>query len=268
MKINLPNKITVKQEQNWENLFGYLISSHEGIAWYGIWTTYSPEKKVLKSYQGIREFCATEPTVITHTNKYTYADESKEQKTWKIDKQSCNQPDGVVHPALPAMRSLSFGQGATAGVSKILEKGNKFGVELFFRYQDWRSSVAIIYETDGNLARITQIREHRGSFPSTPGSEVKNITGMWLGSKQEMTPDLIISAATETILVPPSESQNKTIFFPDGVVLHVPQTVQVGEEFALMAGKFVSNHQYKQLTAKYDKSGAFKLLISEIFQLQ
>ncbi len=82
-----------------------------------------------------------------------------------------------------------------------------------------------------------------------------------------MTPDLTISAATETVLIPPTESQNKTIFLPDGVVLHVPQTVQVGEEFALMAGSF-TNHEYKQLTAKYDKSGAFKLLISEIFQLQ
>ncbi len=148
------------QDQNWENLFTDLISSPEGIAWYGTWTTYSPEKEVLKSYQGIREFRATEPTVINHTNKYTYTDGNKEEKTWKIDKQTCSQADGVIHPALPSMRSLSFGQGATAGISQILEKGKRFGVELFFRYQDWRTSIVTIYEEDGNLARITQIREH------------------------------------------------------------------------------------------------------------
>ncbi|MBA3923996.1 MAG: DUF3598 family protein, partial [Nostocaceae cyanobacterium] len=107
------------QDQNWENLFTDLISSPEGIAWYGTWTTYSPEKEVLKSYQGIREFRATEPTVINHTNKYTYTDGNKEEKTWKIDKQTCSQADGVIHPALPSMRSLSFGQGATAGISQI-----------------------------------------------------------------------------------------------------------------------------------------------------
>jgi Domain of unknown function (DUF3598) len=257
------------QERNWENLFSHIISSPEGIAWYGTWTIYSPEKEVLKSLQAVREFRVTEPTVITHTNKYTYADGSQEEKSWQLDKQICNQPDGIFHPALPSMRALSFGQGANAGVSQILEKGTRFGAELFFRYQDWRTSVVPIYEEDGNLARITHIREHRGNFSAQPpGSEVKNITGKWIGNKKEMTPDLTISVATETELIFPTESHNKTIFLPDGVVLHLPPTVQVGEEFSLVAGRFVTNQEYKQLTAKYDQSGAFTLLVSEIFQLQ
>ncbi|MGD1700717.1 DUF3598 family protein [Dapis sp. BLCC M229] len=58
------------QEQNWINLFGDI--SPEGTAWYGIWTRYSPELEVIKSFQGIRKFSANQDkTVITHRNNYT-----------------------------------------------------------------------------------------------------------------------------------------------------------------------------------------------------
>jgi hypothetical protein len=54
---------------------------------------------------------------------------------------------------------------------------------------------------------------------------------------------------------------------PNGVILSIPQTVQVGEEFAIAATKQVADNEFKRLTARYDRSGAFALLISEVLHL-
>ena len=256
------------QEQNWTNLFG--DRTPEGIAWHGTWTVYSPNQEVIKSFQGVRRFWANEDkTVITHTNNYTYPDGSTQEKTWQLEKQTCNQSDGVTHPAILSMRTLSFGQGANAWLSKRLESGKNFGVELFFRYQDWRTSVASIYADSGELDRITLIREHRGSFPNQPpGSEVKNISGKWIGKKEYMTPDLKVSPIEEPqyLVLYPTGGKNETFFLPDGVVVNIPKRLKLGEEFEMIAGKFVSDNEYKRLNAKYDESGEFTLLISEVFR--
>lgn len=255
------------QEQNWKNLFG--DHTLEGIAWHGIWTVYSPEKEIVKSFQGVRRFRVNEEqTGIIHTNIYTYPDGSTAEQTWQLEKQTCNQPDGVLHPAIQSMRTLSFGQGATALISKTLEIGKKFGVELFFRYKDWRTSVASIYGESGDLEKITLIREHLGSFPSTAEPEIENLLGKWLGTKEDMTPDLKVSSSEETqaLVLDPTEGKNETFLLPDGVVENSPKRITLGEEFEIVAGKLVSNDEYKRLTCKYDKSGAFTLLISEVFR--
>ena len=185
------------QEQHWMNLFG--SQTPLGTAWYGIWTKYSPELKVIKSYQGIRKFSANEDkTLITHRNNYTYADGNTEEKQWQIEKKIANQPDGIIHPASESMRALSFGEGVHTWMCPQLKPENLFGCELFFQHQNWRTSVVLIYGESGNLERITQIREHLNSYPDEqPGTELKNISGNWVGQKQSMTPDLKISLPSE-----------------------------------------------------------------------
>ncbi|MBD2185462.1 DUF3598 family protein [Aerosakkonema funiforme] len=256
------------QEQNWTNLFGKITS--EGIAWHGIWTRYSPEKEVLESFQGVRNFRANEnKTVITHTNNYIYADGSTAEKSWQIEKETCNQPDGIMHPALLSMRALSFGQGVNAVVSKILENEEYFGVELFLQHENFRTSLTPIYGKTGDLERMTLIREQLGSFPDEkPELEVDNISGNWIGKREYMTPDLKVSPASETqqLVLDANAGKNKTFFLPDGVVVNAPKKVEFGEEFEIAAGKFVSKNEYKRLTAKYDESGKFSLLISEVFE--
>lgn len=255
------------QEQNWINLFGDV--SPEGIAWHGIWTRYSPELEVIKSFQGIRKFSANEDkTVINHQNNYTYADGSTEEKQWQIEKKIANQPDGIVHPALESMRSLSLGEDATAGICPQLISGQLFGCELFFQHQDFRTSVTPIYGESGDLERITQIREHLNSYPDQkPGEELKNISGNWVGKKESMTPDLQISQEQEIteIQLDLITGKNKTFFMPDGIVINVPEKVKIGEEFELVAGKMVIENKYKRMTVKYDKDGKFKQLVSEVF---
>ena len=258
------------QEQHWENLFADRTS--EGIAWHGLWTVYSPAKEVVKSYQGVRRFWANEDkTVITHSNHYSYSDGSTQEKTWKLEKATCNHPDGIIHPAALSMRALSLGQGRMAWVSKKFEPGKPIGCELFFQQEDWRTSIAHIYGESGNLEEVTQIREHRGSLPyPTPGLEVKTIAGNWRGKKEAMSPDLKISPVEETqeLVLDPTGGKNETLFLPDGVIVNICKTPKLGEDFEIVAGKFVSKQKYKRLSAKYDNYGTFKMLISEIFYLE
>ncbi len=255
------------QEQNWQNIFGGYDSEPTG--WYGIWTTYSPEQEVLKTYQGIRSFQPnTDHTVITHTNQYTYEDGSTESKSWTLEKYSCNQPDGVIHPAVDRMRAISLGQGANAWVSKKLDLGHFFGTELFFRNQSFRTSIAHLYNDKGQLAKVTQIREHQGSFPSQdPGEVITTILGNWRGEKQEMTSDLKISPPqpVNEFVLDPTGGKNECLFFPDGIITYPPKSVKQGEAFEIIASKFTSEEEYKRMTTQYDQSGNFLKLIFEVF---
>ncbi len=255
------------QEQNWTNLFGNY--SQQGTAWYGIWTRYSPELEVIKSFQGIRKFSANQDkTVINHQNNYTYADGSTEEKEWPIEKQIANQADGVIHPGLAFMRVLSCGKQANACIVPQLKIGNRFGCELFFQHQNFRTSVVSLYGENGELAGFTQIREHLNSYPDQkPGAEFKNISGNWIGQKNSMTPDLQISQEPEQteLQLDPTQGKNKTFFLPDGIVINVPETVKIGEEFELVVGKMVIENKYKRMTIKYNRDGEFIQLISEVF---
>jgi hypothetical protein len=259
------------QEQHWQKLFGHV--STDGSPWYGIWIIYSPEKQVLKSSKGIRILQANpDKTVITHTNQFPSPDGNIQEKQWKIEKEFCNLPDGLLHPADESKRGLSLtGDGATAWVPKALEPGHPFSVELFLKHEDWNTSIGSIYDGSGCLEKILNLREHLGSFPTTPEKlEIKNLSGNWIGKKELMTPDLKISTIEETqeLILGLGQDKNETFFLPDGIVVNIPKQVSVGEEFEIVAGKFVTDNEYERLTANYDSSGKFLLLSSEVFHLE
>ena len=260
--------MTNLQEQHWEKLFGNLTT--EASPWYGIWTVYSPEKEVIKSSKGIRILQANEDkTTITHTNQFPLPDGSIQEKQWQINKETCNQHDGLCHPADPLKRALSLvGYGASTWVHKQLESGRTFSVELFLKHEDWNSSIGSIYDENGSLEKILHLREHLGSFPDIPAKpEIENLSVKWIGKKDSITPDLKISDTEETqeLVLEQNGDKNETFFLPDGIVVNIPKQVKVGEEFEIVAGKLVAENEYKRLTAKYDDSGAFALLISEVF---
>lgn len=258
------------QEQNWTNLWGSIPP--EGISWHGTWIRYTPDQEVLTSFQGVRSFVPSQDNrVITHTNNYTYTDGSTEEKQWHIEKISCNRPDGTIHPASAAGRALSLGDGATVWISKNLETGKFFGGELFFQHQEWRTSVAMVYAGGSDLTGIAQVREHQGGFSERSlFSKDANLSGNWTGTKQSMTGDLSISAAEEIegLELDPTEGKNETLFLDDGIIINCPKKVRLGLEIELVAGKLVAENKYKRLTVKYDKTGTFSQLISEVFNRQ
>ncbi len=259
------------QEQHWEKLFSHLTT--EGSPWYGVWNVYSPEEKLIKSSKGIRILQANDDkTVITHTNQFPSPDGSMMEKQWKIVKENCNRPDGLLHPADESKRGLSLvGDGATAWVPKSLETGRPFAVELFLKHGDFNSSIGSIYEASGCLEKILHLREHLGSFPNSPEQpKIESLSGKWIGKKESMTSDLKISNPGETLelLLDKTGGKNETFLLPDGVVVNIPKKLNLGEEFEIVAGKLVTESEYQRLSAKYDESGSFCLLISEVFHLE
>jgi hypothetical protein len=262
--LNDPSYLTF-QEQNWTNLFGEYTSDE--TAWYGIWTVYSSNKEIVKCDRAVRSFLINEDkTIVTHTNRYLYPDGSEDKKVWHLDKEKCNLPDGITHPAIPSMRALSFGGGATAWLSTKLELGKNFGAEFFFKYGKWRTSIAILYGEKGELNKIVQINEHLGSFTnSSPTQENVTISDNWIAKRQSMTPDLKIS--------PPEKIKQwmfdatKAFFLPDRTILTIPKTVQIGESLEISASKQVTENEFKRLTARYDNSGVFSRLVSEVLDL-
>ncbi|MEA5519833.1 DUF3598 family protein [Limnoraphis robusta] len=258
------------QEQNWINLFGQYESDSPG--WFGTWTTYSPEKEVLKTFQGVRCFRANaNKTVVTHTNNYTYSDGSTSSKSWTLEKESCSQPDGVIHPALPSMRAIYLSPDATAVVSQKRESDLSLGAELFFYYEDQRTSIIPIYNEQGQLEKIVQIREQWGHFPEHPPTEtITQLSGSWRGEKRTITPDLKCSEPEkiEDFSFDQTSDKNKLMSLPDGFFCYPQKSIKLGEPFQIKAGQIVSEQEYKQITVEYDYSGTFVSLIFEVLHRQ
>lgn len=252
-------------DKNWNHLFGEYTTNE--TAWYGRWTVYSPNQEVMKSQQAIRSFSSNlDNTVITHINRYV--DEDVEEKIWQIDRATCNQPDGVVHPAMPFMRALSFGAGATAGIVPRLVPGKPFGVELFFRDCNWRTSVAIVYEENGYIDQIVHIREHLDSFSNeSPCSYSSDIAAKWSGKKCTMTADLSISAEVETQLsFDRLSGHHPLVLLPAGLILSLPERVNVDRSIQIAAAQQTANHELKYFAAHYNATGTFTSLIAASLQ--
>jgi hypothetical protein len=257
-------------DKNWNNLFGEYTTDE--TAWHGQWTVYSPNQEVIKSQQVVRSFRSNlDNTAITHLNRYLDANGTVvDEKTWQIDREICNQPDGIVHPAMSSMRALSFGAGATAWISQKFILGKPFGGELFFRNRNWRSSAAIVYGENGQLNRIVHIREHLGRFSDeSPTSGSSEISGNWIGKKRSMTSDLSVSPEEEIqISFDQFSGHHKMISLPEGMILMPPEMVTLDRPIQLAAGQRTADDQLKYLTAHYSAIGQFTLLISATLQQQ
>lgn len=254
-------------DKNWNNLFGEYTADE--TAWHGRWTVYSSNQEIISSKQAVRSFRAnSDHTVITHVNRYADLNGNVEEKIWHIDRATCNQSDGVVHPAMPFMRALSFGEGATAWIAPKFVLGKPFGVEFFFRKNNWRTSAAIVYGENGCIDRIVHIQEHLDYFSDeTPGLEASKISGDWAGKKRSMAPDLSISSEEEILLSFGQLSSNqKILMLPGGLILILPEQINTNQTIQITGGQRTVDHELQYLAAHYTAAGAFTLLASATLQ--
>lgn len=253
-------------DKNWHNLFGEYTTG--GTAWYGRWIVYSPNKEVISSKQAVRSFRSNlDNTVITHINRYVDPKGNAEEKIWQIDQATCNQADGVVHPAMPFMRALSFGEGATAWIAPKFVPGKPFGVEFFFRDDNWRTSAAIVYGENGQLDRMVHIREHISGFSDESASvESADYLGDWIGNQRTMTSDLSILPEEKIQLSFNQGGDCKMILLPRGLVLMLPERVSMDQPIQIAAAQRTIDCQLKYFAAHYTAVGAFTSLISTTLQ--
>jgi hypothetical protein len=257
------------KQQNWHNLCQNHVRT-----WQGIWTRYSPQGKVTESFQSIRQFrLDQQQNKIAQTNRYIYADGLTKEESWQYNQALNSLEDGLFHPARQQMRGLFLEGGASVWVTTFLQTNSYLAVELFFRYEDLRHSVGIVYQESGSLMRTASIREDSTNFPSNYWStEVnllpeRNLSGNWQGTSVTMTPDLKISPPVPTQLHWPLEG-NTTFFYPDGITLSCPMQISVGIPFTISGNWLVTPSELQQVSVKYDESGAFSWVKRELFHLE
>lgn len=255
------------KEQNWQNFI-----THHVRNWQGIWTRYSPQGEIIESFKSLRSFRTNpEQTELFQTNCYTYDHGKVEEKKWHSYKLDKVFSDGIMHPAFPAMRSYFLKQGAAVWSRKILEPGSNFQpAEFFFRYEEIRYSVGIVYNTDGSLMKVGSIREDAVNSPSKYWSQEinllseRNFSRDWQGTSITITPDLRTSKPIQTQLNWPVIENNKMFFFPDGTSLSCPTQVTLGTPFTVVANWLVNNSYLQQLSVKYNHNGVFLGLTLEL----
>ena len=256
------------KEQNWKN-----FTANHLRDWQGIWTRYSPQGEVTESFQSLRSFRGNpEETEIVQTNRYAYADGRTLEKSWEFNQLSNSLSNGLFHPENESMRGVFFEYGHAAWVSTKLKTGSYFAVELFFKYEELRHSVGIVYDEHGSLFRTANIREDAARFPSQYWSTEliqlaeRNLGGNWQGTAVTMTPDLKISAPVVTQLHWGWEG-HETFFLPDGVSVSCPGKISVGTSFTMVVNWLVTASEMQQLLVKYDEFGDFSALTLELLNL-
>ncbi|HAC62445.1 MAG TPA: hypothetical protein DCF68_02635 [Cyanothece sp. UBA12306] len=262
------NKIMNAADQNWANLF--LTQNSNCGSWHGLWTSYNTNQEFIQQKKVIRDFHSnSEGTIVDHQNTYLNEDGSSSKQKWEIDKLTSNQPDGVIHPAATSMRTLASGNGESVWISKQLEIGQLFGGEFFFRHQNWRNSVVILYGQKGIIDRLTLICEHDGNFPdSYPKEVIDDLEDDWIGSTKLMTPDLNLIEEKEPkkLTLKIAQPNYQTFNLPGSFIIQTPVEYKVGESFKIQVGKLITKNQYKQISANYNNQGQFEGILWETFE--
>lgn len=250
------------KDQNWKNF----TDSHL-YDWYGIWTRYTPQGNVKESFQSVRLFKSNpELTEIHQTNRYIYDSDNIKEESWSYNQQDNSLDDGMFHPSRSTIRGFFLKSGHAVWLSTQLQEGSYLGAELFFRNENLRHSVGIVYDELGNLFHTANIREDLRGFPSQYWSTdieqlpERNLNGNWQGTSMTMTSDLNISTPVSTSLKWEWKG-HKTFYLPDGVSISCPQKITFGTPFILVGNWLLNDAQMQQLMVKYGQSGNFSSLI-------
>lgn len=240
------------QLQNWENFCRYQATGD----WHGTWSKYSPQGKLIESFQGIRSLRTSEDgSEIYHQNHYTYADGKTVSKTF-------GPYQKLTTRALFLDNSFSWG-------SIKIKSSSQFAFETGFRYEDRRMSAGIVYDELGNLECITVISEHLGCFTQEPsGSPIDELSGCWLGTIKKIAPNWIVSAplATSWKRLENIDRDYLTLHLADKVSFSGPQKLENGKDF-LMAVDWQANPTLLQRGIRHFDKSSFTNFTLEIFSL-
>ena len=120
--------------------------------------------------------------------------------------------------------------------------------------------------------RTSNIREDATGFPSKYWSQEleqlseRNLNGEWKGHSVTMTPDLQVSQPIQTELNWGWKG-HQNFFLPDGVSISCPKRIGIGTPFNLVVNWLITTSKMQQLSAQYDKDGAFSGLRLEQLHL-
>ncbi|MFB2768831.1 DUF3598 family protein [Pelatocladus sp. BLCC-F211] len=244
---------TAAQLQNWDNFCRY----HVNRDWYGTWTRYSADGQIIESFHCIRSFKnSADGNEIYHQNHYTYADGTKETKTFGPYQK-------------PITRALFLDNAFSWGSSKI-ESGSNLVFETGLSYEDRRASVVIQYDQAGNLEKIVVIPENLTSFPETPTPRFQKESiesiNKWKGTAKTITPDCIVSSPMDI-----SWSQLEKLgdsfqmlHFCDDISITCPARISLKQDFFAVV-EWQVNPSFLQRAIRYYESCNFSNFTLQTF---
>lgn len=250
MAISNSENIFHAQIQNWNNFCKYHLGD-----WHGIWTRYSADGEEVESFKCIRTFQLSEDgDSIYHHNDYTYADGRTESKTFGPYKKPITTP---------LFLNNSFSWGSVAVTSSL------FGFEIGFRYEGRGASAAVMYDSNGNLQRITISPEHLGNLAQELSPPLNDaLQANWQGTLESMSPDLKIlnSKVSEWKKLEDLSKEQLTLHFPGSVSVSCPKQVKEGKGMLLVVDCLVNPTLVQRGIRHFNDSG-FELFTLESFTL-
>jgi hypothetical protein len=256
------------QEKNWQNLFGDY--NQDGTTWHALTTVYSLDLAVIRAYKFTRKFSTNaDCSVIYHDNTYYLEGEQTRKQSWQLDKEKCNQGNGIFHPEAENMRAIGFDNNTSIWVAQTFREHHSFGSEIFFKQQDLRYGIIPVYQ-QGTLERIVLIKEHKAHFPDTLNPDtLTNLSGYWQVKQTFVTPDLQESITENTISgleFNPSPGESNLYFLPEKILLQLPKTLALGQSFKIIVSQQMSDGLFVQITSDYDVDGQLEGLVSSEYE--
>lgn len=238
------------QLSNWESFCKY----HAIGDWHGVWTRYDSDKKIIESFKCIRSFRQNvDSTEVIHENYYTYADGKKETKTFKPYQK-------------PNVKGLFVNNSFSWGSTKV-ELNSPFGFETGFKFEENGVSVAVIYDRDAKLQRLTFIVESLAKFvPESTLDFINHDHSKWEGVRFTAMTELgnLPSEATLWSRIEDLSNDYFILHHSDQVSVACPQQLRIGDKFILVVDWQVNSSLLYRGTRAFDKH-SFKSFSLESF---
>lgn len=239
-----------QQLQNWDNFCQYHLGE-----WHGINTRYSPEGKVIDSWQIVTNLqMSQDGNKIYHQDSLTYKDGKKELKNFG----SYTKP---ITSALFLNNSFCWG-------TKKIDSGSIFIFEIGLRFEDKRVLAFTKYTNSGSLEYIAISPQLLGSdFSEAIKTSVENqVSQNWRGKFKAIKPDLTLLEPGEISWKPLKDlNQNYlTLNFQDNISVSCPQNIEKEKEF-FIAVDWLANCDLLQRGVGYYDAFGFNHFTLQIF---
>ncbi|NEO37314.1 MAG: DUF3598 family protein [Moorea sp. SIOASIH] len=242
------------KQHNWTNFI-----THHLRNWYGSWTIYSPEGEVMESFVGSRcSIINPEQTQITQTNVYMYDNGTEEEKVFHNTPNSLI--NGLADQTAQASFMYMFEQGSAIWTVNRFEPGELFAVEFWFRYQELRHSLLVVYNSDGKLTKTVSVREEDLQKPCdhwTLNPQLiphRDIINGEEGLAITLTPVTQLSQPRPTHLAW-EYPDHQTFYYPDGISLSYPPKLKPEMSLVVIGDWQVNPNIRQQLLVDYNSSG-------------
>jgi hypothetical protein len=239
------------------------LVDHHSTVWVGTRTWYDAEGFILDHVKAQRILEANKANDrVTQINRFFHDDRLAHTEQWELER---TEADGTFFPPIPGMRSY-FGPDGSALWAPKFEPGKPFKFELFFYLEGTtspdrkRMSVMVMYDKDGRLDRMWQVKECDYRFRTPFWSEEVGITKIeddefsfeWLAIE-----DLIESSSAYAGIIDASDLQG----CPAGLVtLTTPVAYQLPDGCSIVVPSLITEGNFDAF-ARLDCSKASKAIL-------